>query len=376
MHTSSISNTQRVSAITVFVAVVLCVATPLSAQPVVRMLRTMKQDLAVVSVVFSPDGKTLITGSLGRVTTWKEGQEELLKYHTGGIQFWDATTGTLKKTITLHDLPVLSVAISPDGRTVATANLKEIRLWDIQTYRLKRVLHTKATQVVFSPDGKLLINATRKDGILDKQGYLQKGQVAVRLWDALSGKLLQTLIDKDVEPWQGSDEVTVKFLPHENIVAATDASVTRLWDVKTGKLKRVLEDVGERLTFSPDGQVVAALDARVIGPNYGVYQLALLDAQTWKQKEELTSSEEGGVGVSIENATSMAFSPDGKMLVAGVQAEVQEVRFWDVQTGKLQKQNTVKGRNDDNWTWALAFSPDGTRLARGGERTTTLWEIK
>jgi WD40 repeat protein len=353
--------------------ITLLVALPiLSAQPIAQLTQTLKPDLPVSSVAFSPDDTTLVTGSAGYLKTWEDGREVSLKCHTGGLQFWNARTATLLKTITLPNLPVLSVAISPDGQTLATAHQSEIRLWSFQTGELKHVIKTKATQVVFSPDGKFLVNGTHENAANDANGYMHRGRTIIRVWDTQDGRLLQTWTYGDEKLWQGSQQVTVSFLPDAETLAATDANRTRLLNITDGKLLRIPRNIGEQPVFSPNGQLIASLDIDVIGPNFGVYVLVLSDAQTWQSQKRLTSSGAGGVG-EHENVTAMAFSPDGKILVAGVQAKVQEIRFWDTKTKKLQQ--SFKGRNDDSWTWSFAFSHDGKILAGGGEHSITLWRM-
>ena len=60
--------------------------------------------MSVNSVVFSPDGKTVVSGSAD-----------------GTIRLWDAITGAHKKTLTDHnDFPVNSIVFGPDGRTFAS----------------------------------------------------------------------------------------------------------------------------------------------------------------------------------------------------------------------------------------------------------------
>src|SRR5262249_60647748 len=59
----------------------------------------------VISLAFSPDGKTLVLGNSG-----------------GTIRLWDLQTGKVRATLTGHTSPVWSVAYSPDGKSLASGS--------------------------------------------------------------------------------------------------------------------------------------------------------------------------------------------------------------------------------------------------------------
>jgi WD40 repeat protein len=70
----------------------------------------------VVSVTYSPDGRTLASGG-----------------GDGTITLWDVGSGRKRATLKGHSNRVTSVAYSPDGRTLASAGWDStIRLWDVQ----------------------------------------------------------------------------------------------------------------------------------------------------------------------------------------------------------------------------------------------------
>jgi len=70
----------------------------------------------VKSVAFSPDGKTIASGSSDDT-----------------IKLWEVSTGKLIKTLTGHNKYVSSVAFSPDGKTIAAGSGDEtIKLWLIE----------------------------------------------------------------------------------------------------------------------------------------------------------------------------------------------------------------------------------------------------
>lgn len=68
---------------------------------------------------------------------------------------------------------------------------------------------------------------------------------------------------------------------------------------------------------------------------------------------------------------NLAFGPDGKTLVAGVQDGT--VRTWKTATGRVVSTVTVAPASAD--AVAVAFSPDGRTLAAGGSGGVTLWDI-
>jgi WD40 repeat protein len=112
-------------------------------------------------LAFSPDGKTLLTGSWDRTA-----------------RLWDAATGQPVGVPLRHRLPVRAIAWAPDGRTVLTGcEDRTAQRWDAATGNPvgPPLLHgDMVTGVAFSPDGQTLATAC------------QSG--VVQLWDAATGK--------------------------------------------------------------------------------------------------------------------------------------------------------------------------------------------
>ena len=87
----------------------------------------------------------------------------------GSIRLWNATTGTHEKTLSAHSGWVLSLTFSPDGRTLASGSEDEsICLWNVRTGQRNRKItgHTGGIRgVAFSPDGSTLASGSEDETI-------------------------------------------------------------------------------------------------------------------------------------------------------------------------------------------------------------------
>ena len=287
-------------------------------------------DWGGVTVVFSPDGTRLASGSGDQV-----------------IKVWDVETRDLVGTWEVQETgrdEDISVAFSPDGsRLVSGFQDGTVRLWEVATRTEVAALagHTdRVASVSFSPDGRLLASGGGRD---DR---------TVRLWDGATPTEIATLGGH-------TDEVrSVSFSPDGRLLASgggwNDRTV-RLWDVAAREETATLEEHGggiRSVAFSRDGAtlVSAAADGTVL----------LRDVETGN-----------AAGLSGHaSLSSMALSPDGALLASGYHDGA--IRLWDAAT--RESIATLEGHTA--WVGSVSFSSDGALLASGSwDRTVKLWDV-
>lgn len=292
----------------------------------------------VNSITFSPNGSLLASGS-----------------KDGTVRLWNLEADTVIRPLPAVPIAQLSsVAFSPDGKMLAATSGGTILLWDpVSRQPLGQPIQAPATlsTVTFSPDGKMLA-AVGKD-------------FAVRLWDVTTRQLVgQPLVVPD------SSISSVTFSPDGALLAAAGGKLrVPLWQLSGLRDGRVTtESLSIPPAFFGDNgrieSVVFSPDGKLLGAGTGSGSIHLWDVGTRKPLDPPLAS-------GVDSVWSLAFSPDSRLLGSG--SDDLRVRLWDVAT---RKQIGLPLQGHSAPVRAVAFSPDGKLLASGGfDGTLVLWDV-
>jgi len=259
-------------------------------------------------------------------------------------------------TLTGHSLEVCTVACSPDGKLLASASNKEVKVWDAMTGKEVFTYPIKGTNVfglAFSPDGKRLAVAITR---------------TVKMLNVANGQEVSTITNT------GHCLFRIAFSPDGKHLAASCGSTNnkgdvRVWEADTGRLLFCLEghaNAALNVAYSADGRLLASAGGTPMGSKPGTVKI-------W----------EAGTGRDLltleghpENILGLAFSPDGRRLASASgsrgSSRAGTIKLWEVASG--QEYNELGGHTGP--IFCVLFSPDGRRLATAsGDKTIKLWEF-
>ncbi len=325
---------------------------------------------SIQGVQFSADGKTMVTAS-----------------DDGTIRIWYAATSR-QQTVLRHENWVRGMALSPDGKWIASNGMDDVRLWDAATgkevYRLPGHGRTGGQRpVAFARDSRSFCT-WGEDSFL-------------RVWDVATGKAIRELAIRpsDAKPPTGDERPhNDPFDDEDEIGANLEATLSgdgRLlaigwrqaiycFDADTGEeIRKIAASVGMwPFAISADGKRLAlaaaagppmkellASGGAMLGPPKET-ELKVLDVSSgtvlWKQP------------LPQRSLGQLAFSSDGKYLLAGMRSPNNEIRMVESATGKTVY--TISHVPPINWGRSLVLSPDGEKLACGMTDTSVLiWDI-
>jgi WD40 repeat protein len=322
------------------------------------------------------------------------------------VILWDLMTGEPALNFDAPRGPVQVIAFSPDGKTVFTAARQEHAcwLWDAETGKRKRRLVAEGFwaphSAAFTPDGGAVV-----------VGYASGGTSWERVWSARvfrtgDGKLIRNLDGHASGVWQ------IAVSPDGKTIATREGGDNvYLWEPDTGRRTREIKWVPyndpAHIAYSQDGTLIGVAANRQ-GGNQSIDLLSGGVIGTWATGGRsaphalshdgrlVASREDKGVNgeqfvlrlvatgevvcqlplTHISHLSRVAFSSDGKTVAVSKGhvgwTEKDTAHLYDTSTGReLRTFSAQKGG-----ITALAFSPDGTRLATGATDTTVLiWDL-
>jgi WD40 repeat protein len=321
---------------------------------------------AIYDLDWSPDGKTIasvgtdktvriwkLDGTIQRTLSWHDSPvmevcwlgdgSRLVSVDVGGnLCLGDWKTGKLQRKVQSHHAIPNGLAWSPDSLQLAVpCEDSRIRVWTVGKEHV--VAFTGPTQkvlsVAWSPDGKHLAGGA-EDG-------------TIHVWEVASGK------GHEIVRENNSPVTAIAWSPKADgsLAAAQGSGKILLCDPHNGRKRAVLKghDGGTlALDWSPDGRLLASG-----GADQAVH---IWNSDTGKLQKTL--------GKHSSRVYSVSFSPNGQSLVS---SSYRELWAWSVESNQEPRKLT----GHLNWVYATAWSVDGRTLASvSRDRTLKLWDVQ
>ncbi|MBD3884082.1 protein kinase [Phormidium tenue FACHB-886] len=325
-----------------------------------------------------PDSRRLLPEFSERVTTFQHSISHRMVSLTvnpsgrfavsGGddqtIRLWDITTGRCMYTFRGHQGQVSAVTISADGSQLLSGSQdKTLKLWSIAASTHLFTFGDDAAeakrrfgwlrQLFGSPQptssGNGHKGTVRSVAFSADRRYLLSGgeDAAVKLWDAITGKCLQTLREHHRPVFAVAFGDTGRYA-----LSASEDQTIKLWDISLGQVVQTFQ--GHHLlvaaAYAPSGQFVLAGDT----------PMKLWDVSTG---QVVQTFDDPGV-------QAIAFSPDSRYVFSG--GKDGRLRMWEVSTGRCLHSFVPHEASIQ----AIAVSPDGRYALSTDGNSLRLWAIQ
>ncbi len=309
---------------------------------------------SITRVAWSPNGSVIASGS---------------GYRGGPTRLWDAASGKPVGALEAHTSWISQLIFSADGRRLYSAGADQtIRIWDVGQQRCLATLRGSSDEVwglALSPDGATLASSSR-DGVVAfwsalaqpeeqmprlialgefvRPAFAPDGQVLAMPRDGIVSLLdLTTFQEIEQLPALGSDVYRVVYSPDGALlVSGSRSGEIRVWSCAERRLLQELADANTPaypLGFAADGRWLLSIDAKA--------RAVWWDTLTWQT-----------VRTSLLGPSHFtAVSPEGRLLAFG---DAQAIHWLNAETGELLE-TMPSGHRD--WLQGIAFSSDGSQAA-------------
>lgn len=287
---------------------------------------------------FSPDGKFVLTSS--SVALSPDGKLVLTSWGDGTMKLWPVEGGAARVTFDNSGKSMSEAIFSPDGRFIATRSNTDVKVWPAgggQGLEIYRSPVSMLTSIAISPDGSSVL--------------VGNSNGTATLLPAAGGDALATFSHEN-----NASITSVTFSPDGSFVLTASADGTaRIWPATGGGAFYILEHESSvsSAAFSPDGRFV------LTGRFDGKAELWLIEEQ---QQMATFTGHTGAI-------SAVAFSPDGTLVLTG--SVDQTARLWLTSEQRPLATGGHKDAGD-----AVAVAPDGKSVATGNyEGIVTVWAM-
>ena len=339
------------------------------------------QGSAIQGMQYSPDGRQLVIFKSGSKYGQNPHQFFFLNPQDGEILH--------KFDIPCETPEIMTFAYSPESQWFAFRAWTERRVDVINTtdWQGKKTFKVKGgtsreASITFSPDGHYLALG---DTVWDFQTgepvhvgvyraisqFLDNTRLLISDWKSVKmWDVLQNKLSQETMIKQGISSWDAYFLPDDDTILNISESLS-LWKASTGGIIQngiVLKD------FYPRISAVSPVSYHVAAPSTSKREVRIWDTT----KRAVIHR----IPIRGERPYALAFSPDGKKLAVGEGSYTASL--WDISTANevhrfvnfVNTAISVFRRNDQSMVRALAFSPDGKQLACGVFNAIRLWDVK
>lgn len=288
----------------------------------------------------------------------------------GRIQVWETAQGKSLRSWMAHSEGVRAIALSSDGKTIVSGGDSVLKVWDATTGKLLQTLRLTAGEsqptlqsVQISPDNQRLAVATNR---------------TIQLWNLGTGQLLKVAVSTTAQnqaTYGPSLPLSMAFSPDSRLLATlgTDNQI-RMWNASNGAryitVPRQFTPVVQALAFSLDGKTFVS--------RYSDQSVVFWNLSTFLRDRSVSLSS-GNAPIPVDTANAVAtqqpiiFSPDGQTFAVPLTSPAFGQSAFGLDLRRVAtgtRQTIIPGVESGS------FSPDNRFLiTRGnGEAALQVWQ--